>query len=63
MKRLIRAISAKKEEPDFLLEFRLKAYRKWLEIGRAPLGKCQISPHRLSKYYLLFRPEEEARAE
>jgi Fe-S cluster assembly protein SufB len=28
----IRAISAKKEEPDFLLQFRLKAYRKWLEM-------------------------------
>ncbi len=28
----IRAISAKKGEPQFLLEFRLKAYRKWLEM-------------------------------
>lgn len=28
----IRAISAKKEEPAFMLEFRLKAYRKWLEM-------------------------------
>src|ERR1700733_12509409 len=27
----IRAISAKKDEPDFLLEFRLKAYEKWLQ--------------------------------
>jgi hypothetical protein len=27
---VIRAISAKKNEPSFLLEFRLKAYRKWL---------------------------------
>jgi Fe-S cluster assembly protein SufB len=27
----VRAISALKEEPAFLLEFRLKAYRKWLE--------------------------------
>jgi Fe-S cluster assembly protein SufB len=29
---IIRAIWAKKEEPDFMLEFRLKAYRKWLEM-------------------------------
>lgn len=29
---IIRAISAKKDEPDFLLQFRLKAYRKWLEM-------------------------------
>ncbi len=27
---VVRAISAKKNEPAFLLEFRLKAYRKWL---------------------------------
>lgn len=27
---IIRAISAKKEEPSFLLDFRLKAYRQWL---------------------------------
>ncbi|MBA3957318.1 MAG: Fe-S cluster assembly protein SufB [Parachlamydiaceae bacterium] len=29
---VVRAISAKKGEPDFMLEFRLKAYRKWLEM-------------------------------
>lgn len=28
---IIRAISKKKNEPDFLLQFRLKAYQKWLE--------------------------------
>lgn len=27
---VVRLISAKKEEPEFMLEFRLKAYRKWL---------------------------------
>lgn len=27
----VRAISAKKNEPSFLLEFRLKAYKRWLE--------------------------------
>lgn len=29
----VRLISAKKEEPDFMLEFRLKAYRKWLTMA------------------------------
>ncbi len=29
---IIRYISAKKEEPEWLLEFRLKSYRKWLEM-------------------------------
>jgi Fe-S cluster assembly protein SufB len=30
---VIRMISAKKEEPPYMLEFRLKAYRKWLEMA------------------------------
>lgn len=30
---VVRAISAKKEEPAYMLEFRLKAYRKWLEMS------------------------------
>ncbi len=29
---VIRAISAKKDEPDWLLDFRLKAYEKWLKM-------------------------------
>lgn len=29
---IVRLISEKKGEPEFLLEFRLKAYRKWLEM-------------------------------
>lgn len=28
----VRMISAKKEEPEWMLEFRLKAYRRWLEM-------------------------------
>ncbi len=29
---IVRLISSKKDEPDFLLHFRLKAYRKWLTL-------------------------------
>ncbi|MGA1411788.1 MAG: Fe-S cluster assembly protein SufB, partial [Prochlorotrichaceae cyanobacterium] len=29
---VVRLISAKKEEPQFLLDFRLKAYRQWLKM-------------------------------
>lgn len=29
---VVRAISRKKDEPEFMLEFRLKAYRKWKEM-------------------------------
>ena len=28
---MVRLISTKKEEPEFMLEFRLKAYRQWLK--------------------------------
>lgn len=38
----VRAISAKKEEPPFLLEFRLKAFRKWKEM---------VEPHWLNADY------------
>ncbi len=30
---VIRLISAKKKEPDFMLEFRLKAYKQWLKMS------------------------------
>jgi Fe-S cluster assembly protein SufB len=30
---VVRLISAKKEEPQFMLEFRLKAYRQWLKMA------------------------------
>jgi len=29
---VVRAISAKKNEPEFMLDFRLKAYRGWLKM-------------------------------
>lgn len=38
----VRAISAKKNEPPFMLEFRLKAYRRWLQ--------CE-EPHWLNAHY------------
>lgn len=41
---VIRAISAKKEEPEFLLKFRLKAYRKWLEMKEPKWPNLDYSP-------------------
>ena len=35
---VIRYISAKKNEPDWLLEFRLKAYHKWLTMEEPNWG-------------------------
>ena len=39
---IVRAISARKEEPAWLLEFRLKAYRKWLEMEHPHWAHLQI---------------------
>lgn len=41
---IIRTISAKKNEPEFLLEFRLKAYQKWLESEEPEWPNVQYAP-------------------
>jgi len=41
---VIRLISAKKEEPEFMLEFRLNAYRKWLEMDMPNWAHLHIPP-------------------
>jgi Fe-S cluster assembly protein SufB len=40
----IRFISAKKNEPEFLLEFRLKAYRHWLTMKQPGWAHLKIEP-------------------
>lgn len=41
---VIRAISAKKREPSFLLEFRLKAFRKWEQMEEPKWANLKIDP-------------------
>jgi Fe-S cluster assembly protein SufB len=41
---IIRAISAKKEEPDYLLQFRLKAYRQWLQLSEPHWANVTYGP-------------------
>lgn len=41
---IIRAISEKKGEPPFLLEYRLKAYRRWLEMEEPLWANVQHPP-------------------
>jgi Fe-S cluster assembly protein SufB len=50
----IRLISAKKNEPAFMLEFRLKAYRKWLTMAEPDLAQCPVPPHQLPGHRLLL---------
>ena len=40
----VRFISAKKNEPEFLLEFRLKAYRHWLTMKQPRWAHLKIDP-------------------
>lgn len=41
---IIRAIWEKKQEPDFMLDFRLKAYRKWLEMEEPTWANVNYGP-------------------
>jgi Fe-S cluster assembly protein SufB len=41
---VIRLISAKKEEPEFLLEWRLKAYRHWQTMAAPQWAKVNLNP-------------------
>ncbi len=41
---IIRFISSKKNEPEWMLEYRLKAYRKWLEMTAPGWAHLQIKP-------------------
>ena len=38
---VIRAISMKKEEPEFMLEWRLKAYQNWLKMEAPKWAKVK----------------------
>ncbi|VAW23294.1 Iron-sulfur cluster assembly protein SufB [hydrothermal vent metagenome] len=41
---VIRIISAKKDEPEFMLQFRLEAYRKWLKMEMPDWAYLKIPP-------------------
>ena len=49
----VRFISAKKDEPEWLLDWRLKAYRRWLEMPEPKWAKVSFPPidYQDSYYY------------
>ena len=55
---VVRLISAKKGEPEWLLDWRLKAYRALAEDAGADVGEREVPPHRLPGHPLLLRPQE-----
>ncbi len=57
----VRFISAKKGEPEWMLEWRLEAYRRWLHHDRADVGQRHLSEDRLPGPLLLLRADNRPR--
>ncbi len=57
---VIRAISQKKNEPPFMLEFRLKAYRKWLTMKEPDWPNVKYPPidYQNISYYAAPKPRK-----
>ena len=56
---VIRLISQKKEEPEWLLEFRLKAYRHWLTMKMPTWAKLNIPPIDYQEIVYYAAPKQE----
>ncbi len=58
---VIRLISAKKNEPEFLLNWRLKAYRHWLKMTEPDWAKLHYSPidYNAISYYAAPKKQKE----
>ena len=59
----VRFISAKKGEPDWLLDWRLEAYRRWLTMQEPTWANVRSPQDRLPGSLLLFGAEEHRGAE
>ena len=57
---IIRLISQKKNEPDWLLEYRLKAYRHWLTMTEPHWFKGQYAPIDYQDIYYYSAPHKQA---
>ena len=58
---IIRFISAKKEEPEWMLEWRLKAFKYWLSLGNHEdhNGQIFLIPKLIIKIlYIILRPSK-----
>ena len=58
---VVRLISAKKNEPEWLLEWRLKAYRHWLQMKEPLWANVHYPRDRLSGHHLLRRAKVQSR--
>lgn len=55
----VRFISAKKDEPEWMLEWRLKAYRHWLTLPMPDWAKLNIPPIDYQNAYYWAAPKKE----
>ncbi len=55
---IIRQISVKKNEPEWLLDFRLKAYRHWLTMKEPHWGKLNYKPIDYQDLYYYVAPKQ-----
>src|SRR2546422_11456268 len=61
---IVRLISSKKDEPEWLLEWRLKAFRKWLtmlDLGEPAWPNVHFPPidYQASIYYAAPKPKKQ----
>ncbi|MGD9665479.1 MAG: Fe-S cluster assembly protein SufB, partial [Novosphingobium sp.] len=54
----VRFISAKKNEPEWMLEWRLKAYRHWLTMTEPDWAKLNIPPIDYQDAYYYAAPKK-----
>lgn len=54
---IIRLISQKKDEPEWLLEYRLKAYRHWLTLTHPEWQYCKIPDINFQDLYYYSKPK------
>lgn len=59
----IRAISARKEEPEFLLKFRLKAFKKWQEMEEPTWPNVNYPPINYQEMSYYSEPKSKPRLE
>jgi Fe-S cluster assembly protein SufB len=55
---IVRAISAKKAEPDWLMQWRLQAYRHWLTMTPPDWAKLDIAPIDFQNLYYYAAPKK-----
>ncbi|MBZ5638751.1 MAG: Fe-S cluster assembly protein SufB [Acidobacteriia bacterium] len=58
---VVRAISARKHEPDFMLEWRLRAYRHWLKLEEPRWANVRYAPIDYGKIVYFAAPKSAGR--